>query len=163
MGRYKATTDGKILDNMTVVGSFDIYSGLAIFPPNMGENAKIHVKSQIYDRLVERTKDRSTDKPVGKPLVEVFAQEAPYADITDRADIAPTPPPVIPPEPPMNPRLGDKTPAWMQWLGTYYPEKFKERFKGRKTHLTVGVNPHIDPVGDVPESSFGKDPEVEWR
>lgn len=65
-----------------------------------------------------------------------------------------------PPPPPQDPRLGDKTPAYMEWLGHYFPEEFKERYRGRKTHLTVGINPYLDqtPKGDVPESHFGKDP-----
>lgn len=69
----------------------------------------------------------------------------------------------VPPEPAQDPRYGDKTPAWVEWFATNYPEEFKVRFKGRKTHLTKGLNPHLSPPGgDVPESSFGKDPAEQW-
>jgi hypothetical protein len=62
----------------------------------------------------------------------------------------------------MDPKFGDKTPAYMEWLEKHNPEEFKKRYKGRKTHLTTGLNPHSD-QGDVPESHFGKDPSEEWK
>ncbi len=40
------------------------------------------------------------------------------------------------PEPPMDPRMGDKTPAWMQWLRDTHPEDFKKRYQNRKTAHT---------------------------
>lgn len=41
----------------------------------------------------------------------------------------------IPPQPEMDPMLGDKTPAFVEWLRDYQPEQFKSQYAGRTTHL----------------------------
>jgi len=40
-----------------------------------------------------------------------------------------------PPEPPKDPRFGDKTPEWARWLRETDPEEFEKRFAGRKLVL----------------------------
>ena len=40
-----------------------------------------------------------------------------------------------PPQPEMDMMLGDKTPAFVEWLRDYSPEEFKKRYAGRTTHL----------------------------
>lgn len=47
----------------------------------------------------------------------------------------PVPDPVIPPCPEEDPRLGDKTPAVVEWLAQYHPEEYRRRYAGRRTHL----------------------------
>lgn len=39
----------------------------------------------------------------------------------------------VPPE--MDPLLGDKTPAYVEWLRDNAPVEFHRRYAGRKTHL----------------------------
>lgn len=160
--RYKAEPDGRITKDGQQIGSFDLESGLMTLPEELNEVGKVHIKAQVFDILLSRLKDRAQAKPEGKTLIEVFAseQEPSCQDIEKRED---WPRAQIPPEPEMDPKLGDKTPAWMQWLATYFPEKFKVRFKGRKTHLTTGINPHLSSIGDVPESSFAKEATEEWK
>lgn len=48
----------------------------------------------------------------------------------------------IPPAPEMDPAHGDKTPAFVEWLREYHPEKFKARYvdRNRKTHITEKVS-----------------------
>lgn len=42
-----------------------------------------------------------------------------------------------PTEPPaLDPTLGDKTPAYVEWLRDNKPKEFEKRYKGRKTHLS---------------------------
>lgn len=41
----------------------------------------------------------------------------------------------IPPQPEMDPMLGDKTPAFVEWLRDHRPEEFQTRYEGRRTHL----------------------------
>lgn len=53
-------------------------------------------------------------------------------------DIAPTETPetshtTVPPE--MDPMLGDKTPAYVEWLRDNAPVEFQRRYAGRRTHL----------------------------
>jgi hypothetical protein len=86
----------------------------------------------------------------------------------------PTPPPQdVPPEPEMDPRLGDKTPAYMEWLAKFYPEDFKKRYAGRKvfgermppviTEAKVRESNPLPPVGsDVPASSMAKEAKEQW-
>jgi hypothetical protein len=55
----------------------------------------------------------------------------------------PDPKPVsktIPPAPEMEQMLGDKTPAYVEWMRDYYPQEFAIRYAGRRTHL--GYHPH---------------------
>jgi hypothetical protein len=48
----------------------------------------------------------------------------------------------IPPRPDMDPMLGDKTIALVEWLRDYAPEEFQKTYEGRETHL--GYHPHQD-------------------
>ena len=48
----------------------------------------------------------------------------------------------IPPRPEMDPMLGDKTIALVEWLRDYAPEEFQKAYAGRSTHL--GYHPHQD-------------------
>lgn len=40
-----------------------------------------------------------------------------------------------PPMPAMEPDMGDKTPAVVEWYRDYWPEEYARRYKDRKTHL----------------------------
>jgi hypothetical protein len=46
----------------------------------------------------------------------------------------------IPPAPEMEQMLGDKTPAYVEWMRDYHPQEFAIRYAGRRTHL--GYHPH---------------------
>lgn len=48
----------------------------------------------------------------------------------------------IPPAPDMDPMLGDKTPAYVEWVRDNDPAEFKSRYSGRTTHL--GYHPVED-------------------
>jgi hypothetical protein len=37
--------------------------------------------------------------------------------------------------PDLDPMLGDKTPAYVEWLRDNDPEEFARRYSGRRTHL----------------------------
>lgn len=41
----------------------------------------------------------------------------------------------IPPQPEIDPMLGDKTHAYVEWLRDYHPEQFKAQYANRTTHL----------------------------
>jgi hypothetical protein len=41
----------------------------------------------------------------------------------------------IPPQPELDPMLGDKTHAYVEWLRDYHPEQFKTQYANRTTHL----------------------------
>ena len=38
----------------------------------------------------------------------------------------------IPPAPPMDPAMGDKTPAYARWVRDYRPEQFATQYAGRR-------------------------------
>jgi hypothetical protein len=52
---------------------------------------------------------------------------------TTPAEIPATSQATVPPE--MDPQLGDKTPAYVEWLRDNAPVEFQRRYAGRKTHL----------------------------
>ena len=152
MAKYVVTANGEILRDEEVIGSFNVETGQITVPPGMAASAENYIKAQVFDLVVARLKGKAgaDEKHEGLPPG--------LADLPERP-----PPSEVPPAPEMDPKLGDKTPAYMQWLGTYFPEKYKEQFKGRKTHLTTGLNPHLSQSGDVPDSHFRKEPDEEWR
>lgn len=41
----------------------------------------------------------------------------------------------IPSEPPQDPHLGDRTPAFARWLRDYFPDQFKQRYHERRLEL----------------------------
>lgn len=45
----------------------------------------------------------------------------------------------IPPPPEMDPGLGDKTPAYVEWMRDHHPEQFAKQYHNRKTHITDKV------------------------
>jgi hypothetical protein len=52
---------------------------------------------------------------------------------TEPAEIAETSTSTVPPE--LDPLLGDKTPAYVEWLRDNAPVEFHRRYAGRRTHL----------------------------
>lgn len=135
MAKYHIDLAGNIFCEDAVVGTFSLDNGQIFLEKELAASAENTVKALIFDLLV-------------KKLV------APAVEVKDD--------PKIPPPPDMDPRLGDKTPAYMAWMETHFPEKYKEQYKGRRTHLTTGRNPHLD-FRDVPDEYFGRDPSEEHR
>lgn len=52
---------------------------------------------------------------------------------TEPADLPAASQATVPPE--VDPLLGDKTPAYVEWLRDNAPVEFHRRYAGRKTHL----------------------------
>jgi hypothetical protein len=147
MAKYHIEADGAITEEGEQIGWVEGGTILHFKPGvEISGQARSFLEKQLSEVIM----------PEGKTRAEIFAedQKRPEEQKPHASE--------IPPEPPQDPRLGDKTPAYMQWLGTYFPEKYEERYKGRRTHLNVGPNPHIQ-GGDVPESHFSADPKEEWK
>jgi hypothetical protein len=80
----------------------------------------------------------------------------------------------IPSAPEMDPRMGDKTPAYMEWLAKYNPEEFKKRYAGRKAlgermppvikeiNVPRGTKPMLPIGSDIPEDAQAKERKEEW-
>ena len=75
--------------------------------------------------------------------------------------------------PAQDPTMGDKTPAYVEWMFKNKPEEAKKRYAGRKVlgvHLPVGLDkvpqfPKTDvkPAGgDIPETSMEKEAPEQW-
>jgi hypothetical protein len=80
----------------------------------------------------------------------------------------------IPPAPEMDVRMGDKTPAYVEWLAKYNPEEFRKRYVGRKvlgqrmppviTTINLPKAKPVAPIGaDIPEDAMAKEPKEEWK
>jgi len=101
----------------------------------------------------------------GKTLVENAEKVVSVKQDDPKQPMEPSPPPhlEVPRAPELHPKLGDKTPAYMEWLATYRPEEFDKKYRGRKTHLTTGMNPHLEMDGDIPPGHMQQEKKEEWK
>ena len=76
-------------------------------------------ESKAKNEKAESAKDKDVSTPIaGKPMPK-------EADLPEGA----------PPMPDMDPMMGDKTPAVVDWFKQHWPEEYEKRYKLRKTHL----------------------------
>jgi hypothetical protein len=78
-------------------------------------------------------------KARGKPLIEVLA---PRPAVTAESEYSSYQPP---PAPEMDPKLGDKTPAYIEWMRKYKPQEAEQRYHNRK----FSAEAQSKPSGDV--------------
>src|SRR4029077_20637653 len=79
--------------------------------------------------------------------------------------------------PPMDPRYGDKTPAYAEWMFKFFPDKAAMIYAGRKImgrQMPMAIGPETPPLpsaaetktpepgADVPESAMGKEAPEQW-
>ena len=147
--RYAVHPSGNITRGEEIVGTFDPTTGqilTMVFP----EGALSTVKALVLDAIIE---SRIAHQPAAPPEAgPVHTAEAMKAAV----------PRDVPPAPEQHPRLGDKTPAYMAWLAKYHPDQFQERYKGRRTHITTGINPHLS-AGDIPPGHIETETTEEWK
>ena len=81
----------------------------------------------------------------------------------------------VPPPPPQDPRYGDKTPAYAEYMFKFFPDKAKKLYAGRKIMGTV-LPPFIEetPVfaeekkplppigGDLPDDAMTYEAPEQW-
>jgi len=153
-----ALEDGAILRHGEPVGRYDIKTGEikdldSIVPPQV---------TPILKRMI------ADERKLEDEAVSVKTE-----DLTE--PMKPSPPPQeVPPAPGMDPRLGDKDPAYMEWLAKFYPEDFKKRYAGRKVFgermppvIAEAKVPKegkpLPPLGsDIPQDAMAKERKEEW-
>jgi len=78
--------------------------------------------------VIGRTYKNVTTRTILTEAVEALSNQNP---VIAPAGVLPPPetaPSVIPPAPKLDKMAGDKTPAYVEWLARYHPEKFRERY-----------------------------------
>lgn len=150
MGKY-SVSESVIFCDKEEVGVFDVDTGRITLVRVLANAAENTVKALIYDKLVARIQEKS--EPRGRTLIEVFADEpAPILDLTQ---------PPVPDPPECLPHLGDMTPAYIEWMKTWFPVDFEKQYKGRLPK-TAGLAIRTE-TGDIPDNQFGRDPSEEWK
>ena len=153
MPRYQITPNGQITDEGKAIGWVEGGTNL-IFQ----EGVEVSGQARAYlERLLKLAEGESPG--------EVFEEEHPRE--------APAPAPPVPwrqtranpdfyPEPPQDPRMGDKTPAWRAWFRmTHTQDEYQKRYAGRKVSDEPGP---LYGGGDIPESQVWKDnPEIWFK
>ena len=132
--------EGKILRKGLVIGHYDQDTReVSNLDPALPKQMRSIINGMLW----------RVERPKGNPLVEVFSREKEQSEFESKYP--------IPPPPPMDPKLGDKTPAYIQWFMKTHPDKFMTRYKGRK----FDMHAEIKPPGDIPELPMDK-PEEQW-
>ena len=61
--------------------------------------------------------------------------------------------------PPQDPKLGDKTPAYIAWLRRTNPKEAEKRYSGRK----ISADAPLSAPGDIPEKDIPEERKEEWK
>lgn len=124
-----------------------VFNDGAIIGTYHPESNTLHCQSRISPRLYKPIAEAIGHKPKydfgeQNPGTHDSGHPSPAAGMVSGEKPEPgvaTPPhetPAAPsPEPPRDPRYGDKTPAWARWLRDTDPEAFEKRFAGRKLEI----------------------------
>jgi hypothetical protein len=139
--------DGDIFRRGDLVGQYDPDTNVIT---SLNPSLPPQIRSILTNKLAGL-------KARGKPLVEVFKNETQTCVElqTENCEFASN---QAPPPPAMDPKFGDKTPAYIAWMWEHKPKEAAERYKGRKVSLEAASN-----IGeDVPKISMDE-PEEEWK
>lgn len=176
MSRYAIQKDGRITFKRRTIGRYDPLTGKILEDVLVSWQARAYVKRLIAAQTngkeamnEEHTQDAMEDKDMPPEEAVSVKTEDP------KQPMEPSPSPQeVPLAPEMDPRLGDKTPAYMQWMAKFHPEKFKKQYAGRKVmgvRMPFAIDepkvPESKPLapleGDLPEDAMAKEPKEEWK
>lgn len=127
------------LDNGRVLRGSEVLANVAadgtFVPTKAGKRFRLEIAGFLsaMDTLEPHspTVQEAVQAPVDEALRELV-EEAKQPDVPTKGGGSPE----WDKAPPMDPEMGDKTPAFVEWLHRNYPEEFARRYKDRKTHLT---------------------------
>jgi hypothetical protein len=163
--RTYAFSEGKIYRNGEPCGSYDLITGeVSELNADLSDAQKMLVAFLVREKLGlvkrnRRGKRRHVPRP-GQPNIVKF--EASPRD---------KPPVEAPPE--KDPRYGDKTPAYVEWMFKCHPEEAKKKYGGRviqgiRMPLVIEKVPELPtipdlPIGsDLPSSAMALEKAEEW-
>lgn len=148
--------DGKIYRNGELVGTYDSMAELQFC-------AQLSPPQQMQIRLLVREKLGMVSRKRGR---RPRTASSPVLDLTI--------PPVgeSPPAPAQDPRYGDKTPDFVEWMFRYHPAEARKKYALRRIQgiRMPGENDafpqlpkvEIAPIGDIPESAMQEEAKEQW-
>jgi hypothetical protein len=153
MSKYSVTS-GKIFKDDALIGRYDQATGKLVLHQKLSNPAEFYIKSVIYDQMMEMLP--SVPAPEGHTIA---VMQEPASDPVIRGVFPEEP---IPPPPECEPRLGDLTPAYVEWMAKHHEDTFEEHYKGRipKGQRTYTPTPF---KGDIPAEHQEKIVKEEWR
>jgi hypothetical protein len=151
MSRYQITPNGQITDEGKAIGWVEGGTNLVF-----QEGVEVSGQARAYlERLLKAAEGESVEV-----FEEEHTQEAMPPDPGREYD-RPAPPGFYA-EPPQDPRMGDKTPAWRNWFRmTHSQDEYQKRYAGRKVSDAPGP---LYGGGDIPAEQTWKDnPEIWFK
>lgn len=136
MGNTYKLEGGNILRKGEIVGKYDVQTGTLI---ELREDLPKQMRKIISNML--------------RPVVPQV-HEQPSSITGPSEEYASN---YIPKPPPMHPKYGDKTPAYVEWMRHYKPDEAAKLYKGRQLGIPEPSG------GDIPASHMGAEPAEEWK
>jgi hypothetical protein len=151
MAKYEITEDRQITCEGRRIGTFDEDGRITLEVDEISGQALGYLKKLVADE---------------KARVSVRPEEEMQPHATE-----------VPEAPPMDPRYGDKTPAYAEWMFKFFPDKAAMIYAGRKImgrQMPMAIGPETPPLpsaaetktpepgADVPESAMGKEAPEQW-
>ena len=158
MAKYEVTEDRQITCEGQQIGSFDEDGLITLTVDEISGQAMAYLKKLVAEEAEKRVSVRHDEMPGTTETMKAHATEE------------------IPPEPAMDPRYGDKTPAYAEWLFKFYPEKAAKVYAGRKIMgrqmpMVIGSETPApsaeglqtpEPGADVPASAMAREAPEQW-
>jgi hypothetical protein len=153
MAKGKSTYEfrnGDIYRRGDLVGTYDTVTNTLV---ELRSDLPKQIRSILSNKLAGMSRTAVNETQMVNPAISTneFASYQPVPNALKRNM-------TVPDAPRMDPKLGDKTPAYVEWMYRWFPVDAEARYRGRK----VSLDAVSDMGADIPKIPMDE-PEEEWK